>query len=432
MTNFKVLHLTFNWGNGGAAIGARRLYSSMRKYGLDCEMLVVRNEHPHNQEPTVFERPLWRVKLANKTYARLNRWHKTGSPVLKSYNLMPTGLHKVINASDADIVQCHWLGANTISIPEFAKIRKPVFWKLPDMWAISGAEHYDLPTDKPRYQLGYNQASKQEHETGFDLNKWVWKYKCRHWRSPELNLNIVTPSKWLGQCVKDSVLFGDRPVRQIYNPIDTDLFKPADRQQALDDLGLGHLADKKIISFGADGATTARRKGYHHLKSALEKLATKRSDCALLVFGGHKKSQEDMFGFPAYSLGRIDDVRTVAKLYAASDVFALPTERDNLPNVIKEAMVCGTPCVAFDVGGIPDMISHKVDGYLVQPFDVADFAEGIDWVLNHADADFKNTVYETAITRHSQKTAVLNYLDYYQTVLPAHSGLQTHIDRLRS
>ena len=344
---------------------------------------------------------------------------------------MPTGLHEVINASDADIVQCHWLGANAISIPEFSKITKPVFWKLPDMWAISGAEHYNLPEDKPRYSLGYTAESKQDHETGFDLNKWVWRYKMRHWRSKKLNLNIVCPSKWLAGCVSRSQIMSGRPVRQIFNPIDTELFKPIDRLLALEKIGLSHLADKKIISFGADGAMAARRKGYHHLVKAIETLGKTRDDCVLLIFGGPKRDKVNLHGIDAYSLGRIDDVRSVVHLYNASDVFVLPSERDNLPNVIKEAMVCGTPCVSFDIGGCPDMIEHLETGYLAKPFDTADLAAGIDWVLAQRSEALSKKVREVSAARHDEKTAVTNYLEYYQSVLPSSGGLKALLAKLK-
>ena len=45
-------------------------------------------------------------------------------------------------------------------------------------------------------------------------------------------------------------------------------------------------------------------------------------------------------------------------LYNAVDLFVIPSMEDNLPNTIMEAMACGTPCVGFDVGGIPELSTH--------------------------------------------------------------------------
>ena len=44
-------------------------------------------------------------------------------------------------------------------------------------------------------------------------------------------------------------------------------------------------------------------------------------------------------------------------------------------------MSCGTPCIAFNIGGLPDMIEHKNNGYLARPFDADDLAKGIAWIL---------------------------------------------------
>jgi glycosyltransferase involved in cell wall biosynthesis len=63
------------------------------------------------------------------------------------------------------------------------------------------------------------------------------------------------------------------------------------------------------------------------------------------------------------------------------DVFVAPSIQDNLPNTVMEAMACGTPSIAFNIGGMPDMIDHKQNGYLAEPFDEADFAHGIRWIL---------------------------------------------------
>jgi glycosyltransferase involved in cell wall biosynthesis len=80
-------------------------------------------------------------------------------------------------------------------------------------------------------------------------------------------------------------------------------------------------------------------------------------------------------------MGWQDDDSTLALLYAAADVFVLPSIQENLPYAVMEAMACGTPCVAFRQGGIPDLIEHKQNGYLARPFEPADLMQGIIWVL---------------------------------------------------
>jgi glycosyltransferase involved in cell wall biosynthesis len=70
-------------------------------------------------------------------------------------------------------------------------------------------------------------------------------------------------------------------------------------------------------------------------------------------------------------------------VYAACDVFIAPSIEDNLPNTVMEAMACGTPCVAFDIGGVPEMVDHMKNGYLAAPRDPNDLARGIEWVLEN-------------------------------------------------
>ena len=50
-----------------------------------------------------------------------------------------------------------------------------------------------------------------------------------------------------------------------------------------------------------------------------------------------------------------------------------------------ESMACGTPCVGFEIGGIPEMIDHRVNGYVANYKDAGDLANGIQWVLEHED-----------------------------------------------
>ena len=78
-------------------------------------------------------------------------------------------------------------------------------------------------------------------------------------------------------------------------------------------------------------------------------------------------------------MGPIKDRRLMAILYAAADVFVAPSRMENLANTVLESLACGTPVVAFDIGGMPDMIDHKVNGFLAPPFKTGELAEGIRW-----------------------------------------------------
>jgi len=63
------------------------------------------------------------------------------------------------------------------------------------------------------------------------------------------------------------------------------------------------------------------------------------------------------------------------------DVVVVPSIQENLSNTVMEALACGTPCVAFDVGGMLDLIEHQRNGYLARPFESLDLARGMEWIL---------------------------------------------------
>ena len=76
-------------------------------------------------------------------------------------------------------------------------------------------------------------------------------------------------------------------------------------------------------------------------------------------------------------LGSVDNEKIKSNLYNFVDLVVLPSRIDNLPNVGLEAHSCGKPIVAFHVGGIPEIISHKKTGYLAEPYSLIDFMKGI-------------------------------------------------------
>ena len=142
--------------------------------------------------------------------------------------------------------------------------------------------------------------------------------------------------------------------------------------------------DKKIILFGALDSTQDKRKGFPLLLDALKFLQQLESstEIELVIFGASAPAKPIDFGFKSHYVGRLSDDIALSLLYASADVFVAPSIQDNLPNTILEALFCGTPCAAFRIGGIPDLIEHQQNGYLARPFLPEDLAKGIDWILN--------------------------------------------------
>ncbi|MDH3638402.1 MAG: glycosyltransferase [Gammaproteobacteria bacterium] len=411
----RVLHVCRTESYTGAGIGAYRLHRAMLKEGVDSRMLVInkRRDDPEIIQLALANRvvlTIWRVLSS-----RLFQLQRSSNTVYHSLNIFPTGTHRVINRLGSDIVQFHWVGASMISISEMAKVRSPIVWKMPDMWAFSGAEHYMLPHDPKRYKEGYTRQNRPEAETGIDINRLIWAYKRRCWRNSRFT--ITCPSKWMARCASESTLFRDYKVINIPNPINLEKYKPVPKDEARQTFGLPNR--KRLILFGALKATSDRRKGYQYLPDTLRALAksTDPDQCELVVFGSEGDDDTFLHGYKVHFLGNLVDEAKLVSAYCSADVVVFPAETDNLPNIIKEATACGTPCVAFDVGGLPDMIRHKDSGFLATPYDPGELAEGIRWVFSQPTELLSRKVRRYAEKLHDQSSRVADYVKVYREVL---------------
>ena len=407
----RVLHLCYTDGRSGAGIGAFRLHQAMVRHGVDS-WLVVAHKFTKDKRVVRMPRPQWRFRPITRLNSAIFHTQTSGNPVYKSLNIFPTGTAAFLNRLGGDVIQMHWVGNHTISIGEITRLKAPVFWKLPDMWAFSGTEHYMLPADPPRFEEGYRRDNRPKHETGIDLNAWLWRYKKWRWRNA--SFSIVCPSRWLADCARRSVLFRQRDITWIPNPVDLSLYRPIPKDEARAVFDLPR--DRRLILFASLNATADPRKGYHHLTAAIGRLADLVDPNAtdLVVLGDDARQTTTMGGFTVHSLGKIFDEERIARAYNAADLFVLPTEADNLPNSVKEATACGIPCVGFDVGGMPDMVAHKETGYLARPYDAEELAAGIAWVLERTGAELSAKVRARAAELHDPGRCVERYLDLYR------------------
>jgi glycosyltransferase involved in cell wall biosynthesis len=276
-----------------------------------------------------------------------------------------------------DIINLHWVGGGFMPISQVKKLNAPIVWSLYDMWAFTGGCHYDDSCGRFVNSCG---NCPQLLSKNSDVSSYIHSKKEKSWK--DVPLTIVAPSTWLASEAKRSSLFRNSRIDVIPHGTDLNVFKPIDKNLAKEILCLDK--NKRYVLFGAMGGTRDTRKGYQFLEPALKMLSLMSGyeDLALLVFGASEPINPPKLGFPIHYVGRLNDDVSLAVLYAAADVTVTPSMQEAFGMTASESMACGTPVVAFGASGPLDVISHKLDGYLAEPYEVEDLANGISWVLD--------------------------------------------------
>ena len=407
----KIYHFSANNNKGGAARAASRIHHALLKLGLNSTMFVdeldISSERVYgpNRILDIFLSKA-RTKAANILLKSLN----TKNSGQHSLSVFPSRWLKFINESDVDIVHLHWINREMLSISDIGKIKKPIVWTLHDMWSFSGAEHL---CDDNRWKDGYFKNNRPLCEKGLDLNRWVFERKLKHWKE---HINIVTPSTWLSECARSSYLMNSWPVSTIPNCLDDELWKPTDKQFARNLFGFPK--DKKLILFGSYGSNATLNKGFDLLLKSLQALNNPEDNYELVVFGDSSQEQFSKLKIPIHFIGHIRNDERLVSLYNAADLMVIPSRQEAFGQVASEAQACGTPVVAFSTSGLKDIVEHGQTGYLAKPFDIHDFAAGIEWVGTTKDADYlSKKAKDRAHAMFSYRHVAIQYRSLYKKIL---------------
>lgn len=397
--SFKKPHivlLSYHDSNGGAGIAAGRLQVALENAGHQVDYIV--REKASRSNAIKFGNGLvsWLKFIAERLF--FLRFEKDKSiRFLFNPGVFGSDISSHPIIQQADILHLHWVNFGFLSVDDIAslmRLNKPIFWTLHDMWAFTGGCHHSGSCENFHQSCGDCKFLKNPNPN--DFSHRMWEAKKEGFASK--NLHIITCSDWLANRAKQSSILGDHDIQTIPNAIDTDFFSPTANSLGLD-------SGKKYILFVAM-RVNAPAKGFHLLKEALQFIDSATTE--LLIVGG--EMTEDL-PLRSHSFGQVNDPAKMRDIYAAADVFVTPSLEENLPNTIMEAMACGTACVGFEVGGIPEMIEHEKTGYVAQAFDPADLAKGINWCLESTTAGSKSR--ERAANLYDQKIVAQQHLAYY-------------------
>jgi glycosyltransferase involved in cell wall biosynthesis len=390
----QVLHLSES-DSGGAGRATLRLHQGLQRLGVNSQLLV---QLKYSEDYAVLspQTKLGKLNAKLKLSERIDILPLKLYPQRKasdfSLQWVPERILSNVAKLAPDIINLHWVGHGYVSIETVAKLQQPLVWTLHDMWAFTGGCHYSQGC--LRYQNSCGTCPQLDSNKNWDVSRWIWQRKAKAWN--DLNLTIVTPSVWLAKCASMSSLFQNLRIEVIPNGLDTQQYKPISQHTARAILNLPQ--DKQLILFGAMYPGSDCRKGFHLLQKALQYLRQLEwhDRIEVAIFGASQPKEPIDLGLRAHYLGRLNDETSLAVVYAAADVFVAPSTEDNLPNTVMESLACGTPCVAFKIGGMPDMIEHQQNGYLAQPFDSEELAQGMIWLLENKERQQKLSEYARA------------------------------------
>lgn len=382
--------LTINYSDrtGGAACAASRLNKALRLYDIGTVTLVktkcsdIANVYG---EDDLLKKDKWNqitrylnIKIKNKSQQlRWNKYIIREDAYLS--DLRSDFPANALSYFNFDILHLHWVNERFFNLKELKNTDKPIVWTLHDSWPFTGICHYFYDCENYTKTCGLcpflNSLDKK------DLSNKVWKKKKEIYSS--LRLNIVAPSNWIAEAARKSALFSGFPVTVIPNGIDTALFSPGERINACMALDLN--PDKKYLLFSAMKVFSDRNKGFAELLDTLS-LVNQTFNCnnlELLVIGSSKIHEAIDLPFPVRFLGMINSDRKMVMAYRLAEVTIVPSYSENLSNTIMESLSCGTPVVAFNIGGNSDLIDHQENGYLAIQGSCKDLANGILWCLDN-------------------------------------------------
>ncbi len=272
-----------------------------------------------------------------------------------------------------EILNLHWIGKETISLDTLIKKNNNIIWTLHDMWPITSTEHF---VHNPKIQ-SYSDVDLKKNF----LKKIIFSKKKRLFSSKKVIL--ITCCKWLEKLAKKSDNTRKLYIKTIYNPIEIEIWKRKNQKLSKEKLKLN--LKKKYILFGAHGGLGNPRKGGDLLIKCIEKIDDFliKNNYEIIVLGG-KRNYTEKYNGVNFNFRKHENSKEKQVYYhSAVDLTVSCARAEALPQFLVETILCNNPVVSFNIGGIKEIVTHKKNGYLVDPFDIKNFSAGIKFLIKN-------------------------------------------------
>jgi glycosyltransferase involved in cell wall biosynthesis len=424
----QVLHINVTSHTGGAARAMGRLSQALNEKGHQSKILVGRSVYP--EDPDIHL--IWDEVKAFRTIQDSLK-SRVGNQIEKYVGIHPWANHLNLRVTDtalfkwADIIDLRNLFGgffNIWSLPTLSA-KKPVVWRLPDLWAVTG--HCAYPYSCERWKSGcyrcplLTREGKKRVEpppTIWDGTRRVWRVKREIYK--ESLLHIVVTTKWMSEQVSKSILSDALSLNVISNGVNLDIYRPLDKKHARAQLGLP-ISGKILLWVGHRKG--AYRKGFRLANRAMEILQENDPSKAMFItMGGQKrwKEPEKLRNYKHFEF--VGDPSKQALIYAAADLFLCTTLADGQPQTALESLACGTPVIAFDVGPMPEEVIDGKTGFIISEQDPEALLKMIEHFLDNHDEllYLEDECRKQALDKYDLNKQTNKYIQLYESILTEH------------
>lgn len=368
----KILLLNTNDTRGGAAKACYRLLQSL---GTKAKLLVLEKITEGNNH--IYAAVTNRFSFY--FYTRINKY------ILRLKGIQPNttfnqdkislSLHQHALVKEADLLHLHWINRGFISLQELdnlIKLNKPIVVTMHDMWYFTGGCHF--PSDCNKYQKTCGACIAINSKRTEDSSTQHQALKAKLYATNKLH--FIAPSVWMQQKALSSNLLKEESICVIKNGLDLNLYKPNAAVKKTWRTKHQLPEETLLVLYGAESIAD-ERKGFSLLIQALEKLHQLQLPFELIVFGNTGNFNFNNLPYKVHEQGYVSQEENLIQWYQTADILLMPSTEDNLPNVVVEAIGCGLPVVAFNQGGLPDLVVPGKTGLLATLRDTDDFAHAI-------------------------------------------------------
>lgn len=360
---------------GGAAVAATRLVDGLIGAGCQITRVVGQSDGQNHSWRTLVLRD--QRNTISRVVGRLRQ------PVAfrRGHAALARSLTDIIRQVRPDVINMHNIHSSYWGpeVVDACQCSAPLVWTLHDMWSFTGRCVYNYECRKFESGCDASCPTWTEYPSVSPeriLSEWKWRQRLLDLSKGPI---AVCPSTWLAGEAKRG-LWARRQVAVIPYGLPLEVYRPVDRNLARAALDLP-VDGSLLVTAAVDIAE--RRKGGALLSEALRLVKTRPLTLAVM---GRGRIESELPGIRVVSLGYIEHERTKVLAYSAADAFVHPAPVDNLPNVVLEAIACGTPVIGFPVGGVPEMVRSETTGWLALSVSGSGLAAAIDMAI----IDIKN------------------------------------------